>query len=195
MASFVSGSCRYLAWEDAKRSANETNNNAIILEGHHVPCSLSVTSSHKTLAFYARKSRGLYCQLVLCGIGFLFPKFGSNKKACHFVTPRQKREIAYTVSLKQSLKETKTWLGQTPYCVIFPRRTNTGQPIQSSVVKALPHFGPFAILENFLHSYHIIPCMTWISEVGILFKRKKVSYNYLRWKWREEFRGMQTPLP
>lgn len=85
--------------------------------------SLSVTSSHKTLAFYARKSRGLYCQLVLCGIGFLFPKFGSNKKACHFVTPRQKREIAYTVSLKhdlnfanimyvwKSLKETKPWLG------------------------------------------------------------------------------------
>ena len=103
MASFVSGSCRYLAWEDAKRSANETNNNAIILEDRHVPCSLSVTSSHKTLAFYARKSRGLYCQLVLCGIGFLFPKFGSNKKACHFVTPRQKREIAYTVSLKHDL--------------------------------------------------------------------------------------------
>ena len=49
--------------------------------------------------------------------------------------------------------------------------------------------------ENFLQSYHIIPCMTWISEVGILFKRKKVPYNYLRWKWREEFRGMQTPLP
>ena len=96
MASFVSGSCRYLAWEDVKRSANETNNNAIILDDHHVPCSLSVTSSHKTLAFYARKSRGLYCQLVLCGIGFLFPKFGSNKRACHFVTPRQKREIAYT---------------------------------------------------------------------------------------------------
>ena len=60
MASFVSGSCRYLAWEDAKRSAKETNNNAIILADHYVPCSLSVTSSHKTLAFYARKSRGLY---------------------------------------------------------------------------------------------------------------------------------------
>ena len=87
---------------------------------------------------------------VLCGIGFLFPKFGTNKKACHFVTSRQKREIAYTVNLKhdlnfaniicawKSLKETKTktWLGKTPYCVIFPRRANTGQPIQSSVVKA-----------------------------------------------------------
>ena len=91
MASFVSGSCRYLAWEDAKRSANETNNNAIILQDHHVPCSLSVTSSHKTLAFYARKSRGLYC----AESDFYF-----LKRACHFVTPRQKREIAYTVSLK-----------------------------------------------------------------------------------------------
>lgn len=40
---------------------------------------------------------------VLGGIGFLFPKFGTNKKACHFVTPRQKREIAYTVSLKHDL--------------------------------------------------------------------------------------------
>ena len=96
MASFVSGSCRYLAWEDAKRSANETNNNAIILDDHHVPCSLSVTSSHKTLAFYARKSRGLYC----AESDFYFLNLEQTKKPVIFVTPRQKREVAYTVSLK-----------------------------------------------------------------------------------------------
>ena len=98
MASFVSGSCRYLAWEDAKRSANETNNNAIILEDHHVPCSLRVTSSHKTLAFYARKSRGLYC----AESDFYFLNLEQTKKPvilfrasatqANFVTPRQKRE-------------------------------------------------------------------------------------------------------
>ena len=97
MASFVNGSCRYLAWEDAKKSANGTNNNAIILEDHQVPCSLSVTSSHKTLAFYPRKSRGLYC----AESDFYFLNLEQTIiKACHFVTPRQKREIAYTVSLK-----------------------------------------------------------------------------------------------
>lgn len=182
MASFVSGSCRYLAWEDAKRSANETNNNAIILEDHHVPCSLSVTSSHKTLAFYAQKSRGLYC----AESDFYF--LNLEQKSLSFCDTSSK-EGKFTVSLKHDLnfaniipyvpkslwKKPKLGLARRHihYCVISPRKTNTGSAIQSSVVKALPHFGPFAILENFLHSYHIIPCMTWISEVGILFKRKK----------------------
>ena len=95
MASFVSGSCRYLAWEDAKRSANETNNNAIILEDHHVPCSLSVTSSHQTLAFYPRKSRGLYC--AESDFYFLNLEHQRSKKARHKsllnLVKRKKKQI------------------------------------------------------------------------------------------------------
>ena len=96
MASFVSGSCRYLAWEDAKRSANETNNNAMILEDRHVPCSLSVTSSHKTLAFYAQKSRGLYC----AESDFYF--LNLEQKSLSFCDTSSK-EGKFTVSLKHDL--------------------------------------------------------------------------------------------
>lgn len=102
MASFVSGSCRYLAWEDAKRSANETNNNAIILEDHHVPCSLrvtSVTSSHKTGILCSEVTRS-----VLYGIGFLLLNLEHqrSKKARHKsllnLVKRKKKQIKHDLN-------------------------------------------------------------------------------------------------
>lgn len=163
MASFVSGSCRYLAWEDAKRSANETNNNAIILEDHHVPCSLRVTSSHKTLAFYARKSRGLYC----AESDFYF--LNLEQKSLSFCDTSSK-EGKFTVSLKhdlnfaniicswKSLKETKTWLGKTPYSLLrnFPAQNKhrVGNPKLSR--ESSSTFWPFRNSWKFspLISYH-----------------------------------------
>ena len=115
---------------------------------------------------------------VLCGIGFLFPKFGTKKPVILWHLVKRGKIYCQLKAWPQLCKYNmflKVWkkpkLGlarrHIHYCVIFPRKTNTEQPIQSSVVKFLPHLKIFFT--------HIISSLVWLGSprLGSYLNEKK----------------------